>query len=291
MAKIHIIEQYLKFLINNDRASSTIRSYASDLYLFAKWFENKNHEEIKPHKITPTDLRFYKQYLVEENMKPNSINRKLGVLKSFINYLIETDRIKQRFPLPKLVVNTLTTPRWLDKNQQNAMLRHLEKYSNERDYITIKLLLNTGLRVSELVNLKWTDVRMTDKKGAITVRYSKANRYRDIPLNKDARNVLLKLGFIKMCNQDLSVLQGQRGRLTPRGVQLMIKRRFEYTDLDFMSPHILRHTFCKNLVNAGVSLEKIALLAGHESLDSTKLYCQPSFDDLSESVDKISEEE
>ena len=167
----------------------------------------------------------------------------------------------------------------------------MEKYFNERDYTTIKLLLNTGLRVSELVNLKWTDVRITDKKGAITVRYSKANRYRDIPLNKDARNALLKLGFIKMCGQDLPVLQGQRGQPTPRGVQLMIKRRFEYTELDFMSPHILRHTFCKNLVNAGVSLEKVALLAGHESLDSTKLYCQPSFDDLSESVDKISEEE
>lgn len=107
MAKIHIIKQYLEFLINNDRTSSTVRSYALDLYLFAKWFENKNHEEIKLHKITPTDLGFYKQYLVDENMKPNSINRKLRVLKSFINYLIDTNHIKQRFPLLKPII----TPR------------------------------------------------------------------------------------------------------------------------------------------------------------------------------------
>ena len=147
------------------------------------------------------------------------------------------------------------------------------------------------MRVSELINLKWTDVRMTDKKGAITVRYSKANRYRDAPLNKDARNAFLSLGFMKMCNKDQPILQGQRGQLTSRGVQLMIKRRFEYTELDFMSPHILRHTFCKNLVNADVLFEKVALLAGHESLDTIKLYCHPSFDDLSESVDKISEQE
>lgn len=291
MAKIHIIEQYLEFLGNNDRSISTISSYRSDLYLFAKWFESKNNEEVKPHRITPTDLRFYKQYLVDAGMKPNSINRKLRVLKSFINYLIETDRIKQRFPIPKPVRDTVVAPRWLDKNQQNSMLRHLEKYSNERDYAIIKILLNTGLRVSELITLKWTDVRMTDKKGAITVRYSKANRYRDVPLNKDARNAFLSLGFMKLCNKDQPILQGQRGQLTSRGVQLMIKRRFEYTELDFMSPHILRHTFCKNLVNADVSLEKVALLAGHESLDTTKLYCHPSFDDLSESVDKISEQE
>jgi integrase/recombinase XerC len=155
----------------------------------------------------------------------------------------------------------------------------------------IKILLNTGLRVNELVSLKWSDVRMTDKKGAITVRYSKANRYRDIPLNKDARNALLILGFANMAGKSEHVVSGQRGRLTVRGVQLMINRRFEYTDLDFITPHILRHTFCKNLVNAEVSLEKIALLAGHESLDTTRLYCQPSFDDLSDSVDKISEEE
>ena len=291
MDKIYLIETFIDYLIANDRSPATIKSYTSDLYLFAKWFEEKNHEELKAKKITPTDLRQYKQHLIDYPMKPSSINRKIGVLKTFVNWLIDTDRIQQRFPLPKMVKETNTTPRWLYKNQQNAMLRHLEKYANDRDCAIIKILLNTGLRVNELVSLKWSDVRMTDKKGAITVRYSKANRYRDIPLNKDARNALLTLGFTNMAGKSEHVISGQRGQLTVRGVQLMINRRFEYTDLDFITPHILRHTFCKNLVNADVSLEKVALLAGHESLDTTRLYCQPSFDDLSDSVDKISEEE
>ena len=291
MNKIYLIETFIDYLIANDRSPATIKSYTSDLYLFAKWFEQNNHEELKAKKITPTDLRQYKQHLIDHPMKPSSINRKIGVLKTFVNWLIDTDRIQQRFPLPKMVKETNTTPRWLDKNQQNAMLRHLEKYASDRDYAIIKILLNTGLRVNELVKLKWSDVRMTDKKGAITVRYSKANRYRDIPLNKDARNSLLTLGFAKMAGKSEHVISGQRGQLTVRGVQLMINRRFEYTDLDFITPHILRHTFCKNLVNADVSLEKVALLAGHESLDTTRLYCQPLFDDLSDSVDKISEEE
>jgi integrase/recombinase XerC len=72
---------------------------------------------------------------------------------------------------------------------------------------------------------------------------------------------------------------------------LMLKRVLANTDLANISPHDLRHSFCKNLVNSGVSLEKVALLAGHESLDTTKIYCHPSNADLSEAVAKISEEE
>ena len=66
------------------------------------------------------------------------------------------------------------------------------------------------------------------------IRKTKANRYRDIPLNKDARNALLTLGFANMAGKSEHVVSGQRGQLTVRGVQLMINRRFEHTDLDFI---------------------------------------------------------
>ncbi|WP_119344924.1 tyrosine-type recombinase/integrase [Facilibium subflavum] len=291
MDQLHLIETFIDYLKTNDRSSATIKSYASDLYLFAKWFEEKNHEELQAKKITPTDLRQYKQHLIDHPMKPSSINRKISVLKRFINWLLQINYIQQRFSFPKMLKHNNAIPRWLDKNQQDMMISHLEKYANKCDYAIIKLLLNTGLRVNELVELKWTHIRMTDKKGALTVYYHKTNHYRDIPLNKDARYALITLGFVKMSGKDEYVITGQRGQLTIRGVQLMIKRRFEYTDLCFITPHILRHTFCKNLVDADVSLEKIALLAGHESLNTTKLYCQPSFDDLSDLVDRIARKE
>lgn len=289
--KNYLIERFINCLKTNDRSTATIKNYSLDLYLFAKWFQERNREELMANKITPTDLRKYKEYLICYPMKPNSINRKIVVLKSFVNWLFETNRIKQRFPLPKMVKKTNSTVKWLNKNQQNFLLRHLEKYAHSRDYAIIKLLLNTGLRVNEIVKLKWIDVRITDKKGVLTVRYSKANRYRDVPLNKDARNALSTLGSESRDDKEQMIVSGQRGKLTARGIQLIIKRRFKHTELDFLSPHILRHTFCKNLVDAAVSLEKIALLAGHESLDTTRLYCQPSLDDLSDSINKISEEE
>ena len=76
-----------------------------------------------------------------------------------------------------------------------------------------------------------------------------------------------------------------------KGNSIDAKRVLANTDLADISPHDLRHSFCKNLVDSGVSLEKIAMLAGHESLDTTRVYCCPSHADLSEEVDRISEEE
>ena len=69
----------------------------------------------------------------------------------------------------------------------------------------------------------------------------------------------------------------------------MLKRLNLPKGLEIISPHQFRHTFCKNLVNAGVNLEKVAVLAGHERLDTTKLYCHSSFTNLSEAVEQIGE--
>lgn len=291
MNKIYILERFLEYLNSTERAASTISSYASDLYLFAKWFDETNHEIVSAIKITPTDLRKYKKYLIELPMKPNTINRKLGVIKSFVKWLWETDKLKQRFPLPKLVKQVIVAPKWLDKNQQHQMLRHLEKYSQERDVAIIKLLLNTGIRVHELHKLQWRDVKVSDRAGSIAIKYSKADKYRDVPLNKDSRSALTLLGFKNNPKKEAFVIQGQRGALSIRGIQKVLQRQLEYTPFDKVSPHVLRHTFCKNLVDAGVSLEKVAMLAGHDSLDTTRLYCQPSFNDLVESVNRIGEED
>ena len=94
-----------------------------------------------------------------------------------------------------------------------------------------------------------------------------------------------------MLHQDKFIFVGQRGPLTPRGIQLMLKRLLKNTEFKEVSPHQLRHSFCKNLVDVKVSLEKVAALAGHERLDTTKLYCKPSFGDLAKAVEKISETE
>jgi integrase/recombinase XerC len=291
MTKSRVIEDFLYYLKSTDKSTNTIRNYRCDLSNFAKWFYNTNNERLVLHKITPTDVRQYKQKLLDASYKPQTINRRLLSLKSFLEWGWDTKDIGYRFPVPKLIKRSTLAPKWLDKLEQNTLLRHMERYASQRDLAIVRIILNTGLRVSELCNLKWSDITVTDRKGNLIVRQGKGSKYREIPLNKDARNAFLSIEYKNYSGYDTQVFIGQRGPIKERAVQLMLRRQLKNTDIFDITPHQLRHSFCKNLVNAGVSLEKIAALAGHESLDTTKIYCQPSLSDLDAAVAKIGEEE
>jgi integrase/recombinase XerC len=156
---------------------------------------------------------------------------------------------------------------------------------------TFTVLLNSGLRIQELCSLTWADVQMTDRKGTLTVRHGKGAKRRHIPLNADARHAFVRLGYHEHAGKDAVIFTGQRGPLTPRGVQSLLKKYVKAAALEHVSPHSLRHTFCKNLVNAGVGLEKVAALAGHDHLDTTRRYCEPSLKDLEHAIELIGEDD
>lgn len=283
------IKSYITYQKSTDKSPATLASYQSDLIQFAIWFESINGVEMNLGNITPTDARQYKQHLIDLDLRPPTINRRLLSLKYFLEWGWDTKKIKYRFPLPKTVKHSQSMPKWLTRTQQNQLLRHIEQYANVRDAAIVKVLLNTGLRVNELCHMKWSHITMSERKGKLLVNAGKGCKYREIPLNKDARLALFNLDYTIHAGSDVFVFNGQRGALSPRGIQLMLNRLHLPGVLGVISPHQFRHTFCKNLVDAGISLEKVAALAGHERLDTTKLYCQPSFADLSEAVEKIGE--
>lgn len=291
MTKLRVIEEFLHYLKSTDKSENTIRNYQCDLSNFANWFHDINNEQLTLRKITPTDVRQYKQKLFDSSYKPQTINRKLLSLKSFLEWGWDTKDIGYRFPMPKLIKRKVLAPRWLDKLEQNTLQRHMERYATQRNLSIVKILLNTGLRVNELCKLKWLDVIVTERKGNLIVRRGKGMKYREVPLNKDARNAFFSINYKKHAGSNIQVFIGQRGAIQERAVQLMLRRQLKNTDLFDITPHQLRHSFCKNLVNAGVSLEKIAALAGHESLDTTRMYCQPSLSDLDAAIAMIGEEE
>jgi integrase/recombinase XerC len=281
------------FLEEAERRPVTIKNYLCDLNYFQKWFEQKTSQKLIPEQITPTDLRDYKHYLSEVLLlKPKTVNRKLSSLKSFLNWACSEDLISEhRIPrMPQPIKEEKVGPQWLDRNEQHALIRTVEQGKNQRDLTIIQLLLNTGLRVSELCSLMWSDIQITSRKGRLIVRSGKGGKRREIPLNKDARKVLLDLGYSHHKGKKEAIFMGQRGPMTPRGVESMFHKYVAHAELDEVTPHKLRHTFCKNLIEAGVSLEKVALLAGHENLETTRRYCSPSEHDLEAAVDLISSE-
>lgn len=291
MTKHTIIDDFLRYQKAADKSELTLKSYRSDLGIFVQWFEQTNNDTFKIHKITPTDLRQYKQHMEQANFKPQTMNRRLSSLKYFLAWGFENKKINYRLSIPKPIKQMRTAPRWLSKLEQNALLRHMERYAKPRDIAVIKILLNTGLRVQELCGLTWQDIVIASRKGHMVVNRGKGNKYRKVPLNKDARMAFLNLGYQQYAGHEQYIFLGQRGVLSPRGVQLMLRRQLKGTELAEVTLHQFRHTFCKNLVNVDVGLEKVATLAGHESLDTTRMYCQPSLADLSQAVEKIGEEE
>jgi integrase/recombinase XerC len=154
----------------------------------------------------------------------------------------------------------------------------------------VTLLLNTGLRLQELCALTWREVRVTARTGLLTVTRGTGAKHRQLPLNAEARRALMGLGYAVHAGSSAPVFMGQRGRLTPSGVQRLLRKYAHAAHLDVLSPHRLRHTFCKRLIDAGVGLEEVAALAGHESLETTWRYCTPSLKDLAHAVELIGEE-
>ena len=288
------LARFAEHLRHRECSPLTVKNYLADLRAFARWFEQTNGDGLTPDRVTPTDLREFKRHLVQGKLKPASINRKLATLKSFLKWAAEAGLATGAavLKMPKAERQTRLGPRWLDRREQNALLRAVERGDSVRDLAAVTLMLHCGLRVAELCALTWADVVVGDRKGVLTVRNGKGGKRREVPLNADARAALLGLGYAGLSGRPDRIFQGQRGPLTPRGVQSMLTAYAKAAGregLDGLSPHALRHTFCKNLVDAGVGLEQVAALASHESLDTTRRYTEPSLRDLEKAVELVSE--
>jgi site-specific recombinase XerD len=152
----------------------------------------------------------------------------------------------------------------------------------------LETLANTGLRVGELAKLTLADVEITERKGLVTVRSGKGGKFRQVPLNADARRAISAYLQVRPQSIETRLFLGQReGPLTPSGVWRVVKKYGERAGLS-ISPHTLRHTFGTRLVRGkGVDLVTVAAMMGHESLDTTALYTQPTAEDMADAVEKL----
>jgi len=186
----------------------------------------------------------------------------------------------------KPVAEAALAPRWLDRRQQAAFMRAVQAGGNLRDLALCGLLLHAGLRVSELCALNRDDLELHDRSGWVTVRWGKGNKQRRVPLNVTIRRIL-QTYLPTLPPDQVALFASERAeRITPRGVQYLVSRYAYLARLQGVTPHTLRHTFCKNLIDQGVSLEQVATLAGHSSLDVTRRYVTPSAHDLQAAVER-----
>lgn len=290
------IKRYLGELYESGKDEKTIISYRTTLNQFYEWFMDGNgHTDID--KITPMDIKDFKQYLiVTKERKPATVNKALVTLKGYFEWAVDNNLIKIN-PARKIKLQEKQklAPKWLERNEQNKLIREVEKEKNDfkkaRDMAIVQIMVQAGLRVEEVANLVVNDMQVNCKSGKVTVREGKRDKYREVPLNKDAREAIKDYQKVKENHKykdsQFLFVSERNPQMTVRAIQHLIERYGESAKIEGLTCHILRHTFCHNLIAAGEGIEKVAILAGHSSLESSRIYTVPGQRELQNAVEKI----
>lgn len=301
-----LLDEFQAYLLSQDRSPITVGGYLGDVHLFARWFAQHYDEPLTLERLTNETVRAYKQHLLDQSAKPKTVNRRLAALAAYFHWLELAGHAKQaRNPVQgvKAVQETSLAPRWLDHRQRAALLRTVDKEVEDamrryprlrvmvlRDAAIVRLILYTGLRVGEIVQLRMSDVILDDRKGTIIVREGKGTKRRENPLNAKARKALLDYLHLRPEVESDFIFIGQRNeRVQNKTIQRAVTRFAGKAGLKEVTPHVLRHTFAKSLIDNGVTLEKVAVLLGHSNLNTTRIYTTPSERDLEMAVCKIEE--
>ena len=294
-AKLPLFDDFLLNLKVNNYSPETIYNYERDLKVFEDFlFDN----QIDFKKINKRDLLNYKAFLTsydrktalaqetKKRLNPYSINRMLSVLRSFLRYLIEMD-----FSVtiaPDMIKMVKTTKKNAVVAGLDEFIKLLEFPSNheknktigKRNRAILEVLFSTGLRISELINLKIKDI---DKEGRIFV-LGKGKKERFVYLTPRAKEHLEAYLSTRTDDSDYTFVpyRGQNAadrqkKLSAVYVQEMIKTYRELLNINFpISPHSLRHGFATYLAEAGANPAAIQILLGHESLETTTRYVHAS---------------
>jgi integrase/recombinase XerD len=167
---------------------------------------------------------------------------------------------------------------YLERDQVEAILE-AAKVTNHRDYLIIRVLWRTGVRVNELVNIKPGDVEWNNQ--VINVTKAKRGKQRRVLLDEETLKMLSEYVLALNISEDQPIFG-----LTSRQIRYIVKRYGNTIDVD-VHPHTLRHSFAIHLVRSGMDLRRLQLLLGHSSLNMTQIYLQFKDDDIREIYQKI----
>ncbi|UXP30563.1 tyrosine-type recombinase/integrase [Reichenbachiella agarivorans] len=283
-----MIEPFTKYLLNEKRYSKhTVQSYEIDLLQFQSFLENCD-ESITT--ANSKNLRAWVVSLIEAKISSRSVNRKIASLRSFYKFLLKRELVSEN---PATKLKPLKTPKalpeFVQKSDMDILLDHVEfgdDFAGIRDKVTIDLLYGTGMRLSELINLKISDI---DFYGGTIKVLGKRNKERLIPLSKD--NITLLRSYIKT-KEDASyhshflILTDAGSQAYPMMINRLVKKYLNHISKVYKkSPHVLRHTFATHLLDNGADLNAVKELLGHASLAATQVYTHNSLEKLKSTFD------
>ena len=278
MMNRELVNFFLDHLSIERRLSShTIISYSTDLEQFTAFI---NPTELQL--VQAMDVRKWLISLSDDSIQNRSINRKLATLRTFYKYLLRTGKITEN-PMAsiRMVKTTKKIPHFVRESEMENLVENriiATNFSEARDELILFLLYGTGIRLAELISLQNTQVNLAAK----TIRViGKRNKERMIPI--PAFLVELIETYRQFCTFDNAhLLLTDKGEpLYPMFVQRLVKKNLgEFSQLEKLSPHVLRHTYATHLLNRGADLNAIKELLGHANLAATQVYTHNSMEKM-----------
>lgn len=283
------IKMFTEYLRLERRSSEhTVKSYETDLLQFRDFICGNSNSIPVCEYFTDKNVRMWMMNLKECGISSRSINRKLSSLKAFANYLKKVGKM-DRNPMAKISSQKTSKrlPEFVTENDMNKMTTndfYPEGFAGKRDEFMVELFYATGIRLSELINLKHLDFLPAERQVKV---FGKRSKERICPLNDYIINRYNE--YLEQKKEQGFDVSSQAWLLvTDRGRKLYDKFVYrkithylgEVTSIDKKSPHVLRHTFATQMLNNGADLNSIKELLGHASLSATQVYTHNTFEKL-----------
>jgi len=279
-------ELFLSYLKNEKRYSPhTITAYENDLDQFISF----GKELIGDFCVETVDYHLIRQWIVslmDHRISAKSINRKISTLKTFFKFLMREGLIEMN-PTDKVVVPKMgkKVPVFVQEKEMNTLLDgrfFTEDFEGRRDKAVVSLFYGTGMRLSELVGIRFSDLNLHERMVKVI---GKGSKERLVPFPLEISGVLNE--YIQLRNElfpdsgNFLFLTGSGEPAYNKLIYRIVKKELSLvTTIEKKSPHILRHSYATHLLNHGADLNAIKELLGHANLAATQIYTHTTFEQL-----------
>jgi len=285
-----MVERFLKYIRYEKRYSEhTVLAYRTDLLQFSD-FVSKSFDEV-PENANYGIIRSWIISLSEANVDPRSINRKIACLRSFFKFLLKQGVVtKDPVTRIKILKSRKKLPHFVTESDMTSILDSggiPDEHEELRNLLVVELLYGTGMRLSELINLKDTSINFGDRSVKVL---GKRNKERVIPFSEPLVNLLRKYREVRdreIGKQLPFFLVTDKGKkLYPVLVHRIVKKKLAEAGVEKKSPHVLRHSYATHLLNNGAEINAVKDLLGHSSLAATQVYTHNTMEKLKKIFDQ-----
>ena len=263
-------KKYLEYLrIEKGLSEKTIEVYQRDILEFGHFIKN-----FSVNKLARGSIRSFLVFLSEKNNQPITRRRKLTSLKNFFGFL-ENESLMKNNPVKNIAMPKVKDkePSYLTEQELKKLMKTVKADKSKhqkRNELMVKVLVETGIRISELTNLSVGDVDTESK--TVTVK-RKGGQKQSVPINTELAKQLKNMIKKKELAEPV-FLSSFKKRITQRRVGMLVQKYLKLAGITKpnISVHSLRHSFCSRLLEKGVNLKTIQILAGHKNISTTERY-------------------